>query len=72
MRGAAEVAHDGGQGGADDRLVHGGQEHDHQQGGVDRPEAAVGVEVAPGLGRTCAGALRRRSGLSHEYCLFMN
>ena len=29
--GAAEVAHDGGQGRADNRLVHGGQEHDHQE-----------------------------------------
>ena len=69
MRGAAEVAHDGGQGGADDRLVHGGQEHDHQQGGVDRPEAAVGVEVASHLGRLRVSALRRGYRLSHKSCL---
>ena len=70
MSGAAEVAHDSGQGGTDDRLVHGGQEHDDQEGGVDRPEAAVWVEVGPRFVKGGAGGVRRRVALSHGYDLY--
>ena len=68
--GATEVAHDGRQGRADDRLVHGGQEHDHQERGVDRPEAAVGVEVRPRFMEGGASGGRRRVALSHGYDLY--
>ena len=65
MGGATEVAHDGGQGGADDGLIHGGQEHDDQERGVDRPEAAVGMEIGPRLVMGGTGGCRCRGGLSH-------